>query len=222
MATDESSLKIILLEIIDAYLSILSDDKENAMAAIKKCLIRFRSIYQNEFRLAGATMRVKLRAKMMIGFICSSVESFPKTERHWRILYDFVVHAKTEYLAKYPEDANLWEGVERFCTREIDEAITMFPIERCTNYSHLVQAFDMLVHWAHLGPGTLPTKENNEGWLKVDPWRLPRGKSMLVDYWWGVPADLRPKAHEIIERLASSELKSLEDVKRLREEVMAW
>ena len=262
----KAELKAALLEIIDALICIIEEqdsrewalgctiNREKAAAAIKKSLSRFCAIYKKDYRLRGAGMRVRLKGRMMAGFMCSGCSKFPKTEALWRVLHNYRVRYRgkadpnlsaaekakygkpgwtgTVFLADHPEKKAEFEIREKGCIMEVDEAIKRFPIEKCTDYGHLVEAFDMMKALAHCIFIFKPEGLFDSDWRKVNPWaigwrmykgkKVPTGKSMLVDYWWNVPPKLRQMGHYVLDKLAGKEIKSVEDLRKLRKEVLAW
>ena len=237
----KAELKAALLEIIDALMFLQKDDKEKAMPAMKKSLARFCDIYRKDYRLKGSDMRIRLKGRMMAGFMCSSCNTFPKTEALWRILHDYWVRymhdpndprTGTVYLAEHPEKIAEFEAREKECIQEVDDIIKQFPIEDCTDYGHLVEAFDTMRYLAHSIFWFNPEGLFDPDWRKVNPWvigwrmsagkKVRSGKSMLVDYWWTVPEELRPLGHYVLEKLASPEITCVEDLETLRKEVLAW
>lgn len=224
-------LKDLLYEIIDSYISILSEDCVGTFIAVKKCIRRFREAYFNGYKLTGSYARVRIKGLLMVGFICSSETHFQFSEAVWGWLHYYRLTHQHEYFEDHPAEIKDFSSLEKKCIDEVEQTIFAKPIESCNDQKKLIQAFDMMVHMAHLGPldrnnfglsfdlGTSYLKAN---WFEVNPWRLPRGKSMLIDYWYNVPIKMRPLGHMVLNRLASSEIKSIEDLMKLRMETEKW
>lgn len=220
---DLPKLKSSLLEIIDAMISIVEDDKAKAMLVMKKSIRRFIDVYRHSYKLMGANMRIRVKGRMYVGLIGSYQDSFPKSEALWRFLYEYLSNHKTEFIIDHSEMKEEYLRKEKESIAEVGGALDSFPIEQCNDYMRVLWAFDTMIHMAHLGSDyVLPDKPERGAWNEITPWQLPEGKSMLVDYWWNVPMDLRPKGHYVIEKLASSEIRSVDELKRLREEVLGW
>lgn len=220
---DLSELKSVLLEIIDAMVSIVEGDKTKAMLIMKKSIRRFIDVYRHSYKLIGANMRIRVKGRMYVGLIGSYQNSFPKSEALWRSLYEYLVEHKTELSLEQPEMKEEYVQKEKACIQEVDGALNLFPIDQSDDYIRILHAFDTMIHMAHLGPNYVTPEKPERGlWYKTTPWQLPEGKSMLVDYWWNVPMNLRPRGHYIIEKLASSDIRSVDELKMLREEVLGW
>lgn len=218
-----------LLEIVDSLISITVGDRVNAMLKMKKCIRRFREAYLEDYCLKGGTERVRVKGMMLVGYICSMRKSFPLCEKTWRMMHDYRRDKGREYFVDFPDDRDAFAEKEEFrCGEEINAALKDHPMEECSDYVRLVEAFDAMRHLAHLGsydpnhPDEQFIEMDREKWYDVNPWRLPRGKSMLVDYWYNIPLELRPVGHAVLDRLASSQIKSTEDLLKLRREVEAW
>jgi len=80
-------------------------------------------------------------------------------------------------------------------------ALDKFPIDDCDDFHHLVQSFEMMRDWVHA-----------QGPFLIKIW----GDRMAIN------AKRYAFITTIFDGLASKELKSVEDVKRLRRKVEMW
>lgn len=234
MSINEYSLadvKDLLYEIIDTYIAILQGDVDRIIIRSKKCIRRFRESYLNGYKLSGSYARVRIKGRLIVGYICSSGTHFPFSEAVWWWLHCYRMTHTSEYFEDHPREVKDFADIEAKCINEVDEIIANKPIEACGDIHRLKESFDMMIHLAHLGPldRTKPelsfdpaTSFLQGEWFKINPWRLPRGKSMLIDYWYNIPMNLRSIGHMVLDRLASSEIKTVEDLLKLKSEVEKW
>jgi len=220
-------LKKAMLEVVDSLICIVNHDKDNAKKCMLKSIDRFLKHYLEHYPLGGSCMRVRLRGRLDVAAICSYEASFPKTETCWRFLDDhFMSHPNQEYFHDefaepykdtegYPEYLKqLLDGEKEF-VEEIRAAIESKPVSQA-GYSKILQSFESMRHMIHCGgvrwaDGKYVPNETN---------REPR--SMLVDYWWNIPLDLRDRANDVFNRLSSSEIESVEDLENIRLEIKRW
>lgn len=158
---------------------------------------------------------------MLVGYLCSGIRSYPQSESLWRLLHE---HRLTDraYLNDHPEETEQILTLEEAAKHEVEGTMAKHPLESLSDYEHLVFAFDTMVHLAHLGPDYEMANPESSDWWEINPWLLPRGKSMLVDYWWNIPEDLRFFGHAIIEKLASEKIQEHKDLYGLYVEVKIW
>lgn len=220
-----------LLEIVDSLISITEGNRVNAMLKMKRSIRRFREAYSDDYALKGTSPRVFVKGLMIVGYVCGAQKHFPFCEGAWKQLHDYRLEQGREYHSDHPEEMGEWrDAVGESCLREIASVLTSNPIEECSDYARLLEAFDMMRHLAHLGGVWVERTDiqfdektlGKENWYDVNPWRLPRGKSMLIDYWYNIPLDLRPVGHMVLDALADSKTQSIEDVRKLRGEVERW
>lgn len=180
-----------MVEIIDAALCILEKNSAECNLIIKKSLCRFCSLIKKNYLLKHGIIpfEPRLDAVMRVGFICTYSPNYPQC-----LECEEIVERRNEY----PKHERQFIG-------QLEEAMAIMPIESCNDYHHLVEAFDMMRHWLHIG-------------------ECKNGLSLLVDHMWrlrGTP-ELRRKAQEVFNRLADDKTESVEDVKKLRREVERW
>lgn len=221
-------VKEILFEIISAYIAIFQEDQSTAILKIKKCIRRFKDSYLKDYKLSGSYARVRIKGRIIVGYICSSEESFPLTEAVWKFLHYYRITHSQEYFEDHPREINDFKDLESKCIQEVEKAMNEKPVETISDLKRLTQSFDMMIHLAHLGPDTKEylaydsSSFNEESWIDINPWRLPKGKSMLIDYWYNIPTEFRPLGHMVLNRLASSKINSISDIECLKLEVEAW
>lgn len=231
------SAKNQLLDIIEALVYIVEDNRMLANMKIKAILTGFRYRYHRtpNFNLYNMTLRVRVKFRMMAAFMFSSVENFPYSESFWRLLHNYTMkewgegkrvgedNMPPEYVVDFPKETEQLMHREYECILETEGAITLFPIEKCEDYTHLLMAFDLYRHLAHIHSfQDAVSKPYDENWLNVNPYQLPKGKSMLVDYFWTIPEADKPFFHKIMQELSGENIKSVDDLLRLRREVKEW
>lgn len=224
-------LRSALLEIIDSLKLELEGDGEGAVRAMKQSIERFRRGYLDGFVLDGGSVRVRVKARMLTAYICSTLDKFPQSEALWRFLYDHITLKGNAYLFSHPDDQSRINDLERLCTEETRLAMELHPIEHCLDVAMVKMRFETMRHLAHglwiqpdgsVKPEREPDAEN-KSWIDVTPWTIEKtGKSMLVDYWWRVPDELRPFGNRVLNELASSNIRGIDDLRRLRREVEEW
>jgi len=216
--------KEILYEIIDTYSAILKGSNKEIAIKAKKCIRRFRDAYLQGYKLSGSYARVRIKGRLTVGYVCSSEESFPFTEAVWRKLHNYRLANSIEYFEDHPEEIDAFRETEKKCIKEIKNALSQKPIEECRSLEHVKLAFDMMVNLAHsIFSFDAETSFNPElKWFETNPWKLPRGKSMLIDYWYNIPLKLRPIGHAVLEKLASHKIETVENLLELRREVEEW
>lgn len=227
---NEEEFKRQLLEIINTIQFIVEDRRDLAKESIKACLERFKHDYENLQLWDGMTLRVKVKFRMMCGFMLSCKTVFPKSEQLWRPLHQYTLQHYnpqliliSEYIIDHPEKKVDLLIQEQESIKEINNSIELFPIPKCEDYSHLVEAFDMYRNLAHIySYQDAIHKPYDKNWVCVNPYQLPTGRSMLVDYIWGIPDEYKDFGNYVLSKLASSELKSIKDLNNLRIEVEQW
>lgn len=226
-ALDE--VKETLYEIIDAYVALQKGDTDRAILQMKQCIRRFRDAYLNEYRLSASYARVRVKGRLIVGYICSTETCFPLAEAVWKWLHYYRITHAQEYFEDHPQEIKGFEGLEKRCIDEVDKAINEKLVETLGDVHRLTESFDMMVHLAHLGPdkacldiSNQPEDAIHDQWFDINPWRLPKGRSMLIDYWYNIPLELHPIGHMVLDRLASSEIRTVEDLSKLRQEVEEW
>lgn len=220
-------LKRAMLEVVDSLIFIFKGDRENAKKCMLESIDRFRERYLENYPLGGSCMRVRLRGRLDVAAICSYETIFPKTEACWKFLDDyFMSHPNQEYFwgkneepykdtAGYPEHLKQFLDKEKECVEEVGLAIESKPISQA-DYSRILQSFESMKHLIHTGPA----EWSKEGY--VFPGLTTTGRSMLVDYWWNVPLDLRDRANDVLDRVSSSEIEGVEDLENIRLEIKHW
>lgn len=218
-----------LIEIVNIIQLIVENKRELAKESIKICLERLKQDYLR-FPFDGMTIRVRVKLRMMYGFMLSCKETFPRSEALWRPLHEYTIKKYnpeldtiSEYISDYPEKEVDLLFEEKECKKEVNNIIELFPISKCEDYHHLVEAFDMYRNLAHIySYQDAIKKPYDKNWTCVNPYQLPAGRSMLVDYIWGIPNEYKNFGNHVLTKLASPDIKSIEDLRKLREDIMQW